>query len=448
MGVYFHTLWNKSDMQWPCSSGFHIPTTDEWETLNTMWQTLWAWDSSNPNNLSINLKMPFTWWCDENFWNLYNEWNRISFWSAEHWASGKGKLLFTASTTNISSWSDYTINRWACIRPFKDTSVVPDSSWTKTYSWTWDAWIYHNSTLWLLSISSDGDTRITIADKNLWATVVYNNWDTLSQNNCWKFYQRWNNYGFAHSWAGTTSSTQVDASAYWPWNYYSSSTFITWQPRDTSDNYNLWWWVSGMPAQKELQNAYIWEYVPSFVYTYDFRNKSATDITNAWWTIYWDATQSSDGIYCPQYTDLTMLYPIDASTASKITMEWEIKFRQLPHICAAIMWLQVENIKYSDNNVVFYVASSTNYGWIRVRLSENGVTTDWTNIWWIGTDTYTIKLEIDLANKIVTWSIAGYSNSTLSLSDAQVSLIRSTKYIKYYVTEWTFYLQSIKTTII
>lgn len=105
------------------------------------------------------------------------------------------------------------------------------------------AWIYHNSTLWLITIADGSWNDITIADKNLWATTVYNVWDALSQNNCWNYYQRWNNYWFPFTWAVTTSSSQVDASNYWPWNYYSSSTFITGsQNWSSNNNKNLWWW--------------------------------------------------------------------------------------------------------------------------------------------------------------------------------------------------------------
>ena len=103
------------------------------------------------------------------------------------------------------------------------------------------SWIYHNATLWLISLSSDGSNWITIMDKNLWATTVWNSWDTLSEANCGKYYQWWNNYGFPFTWGVTTSSTQVNASNYWPWNYYSSSTFITYKwSWDTTDNWNLW----------------------------------------------------------------------------------------------------------------------------------------------------------------------------------------------------------------
>ena len=105
-------------------------------------------------------------------------------------------------------------------------------------------WIYHNSDLWLISLSSDWSNWITISDKNLWATQVWNSWDTLSEANAGKYYQWGNNYGFPFTWSVTTSSTQVDASNYWPWNYYSSSTFITKNPRDSSWNNNLRWWAT------------------------------------------------------------------------------------------------------------------------------------------------------------------------------------------------------------
>lgn len=104
------------------------------------------------------------------------------------------------------------------------------------------AWIYHNSDLWLISLSSDWSNWLTISDKNLGATQVYNDGDTLSESNCWKYFQRWNNYGFPFTWAVTTSSTQVNAQNYWPWNYYSSSTFITWNNDWSSvQNDNLRW---------------------------------------------------------------------------------------------------------------------------------------------------------------------------------------------------------------
>lgn len=109
-------------------------------------------------------------------------------------------------------------------------------------------WIYHNSDLWLISLSSDGSNWTTIADKNLGATST----DITSTDSYGNYYQFWNNYGWSYAdavWLTiTTSGTQVNASSYWPWNYYSSSTFITasdiYWTWDSSNNANLWWWVT------------------------------------------------------------------------------------------------------------------------------------------------------------------------------------------------------------
>lgn len=109
-------------------------------------------------------------------------------------------------------------------------------------------WIYHSAELWLISLSSDWSNRITIADKNLWATTVYNDWDTLSQANCGRYYQWGNKYWFPRTWTVTKSSTRVNASSYWPWNYYISIIFITRSstPYNWSSvrNDNLWGWVT------------------------------------------------------------------------------------------------------------------------------------------------------------------------------------------------------------
>lgn len=120
---------------------------------------------------------------------------------------------------------------------WQDVPVVPVTT----------PWIYHSASLWLISLSSDWSTWLTIADKNLWATQVFNKWDAYTAANCGYYYQWWNNYWFPRSWTVTTLRWQVNAGSYWPWNYYSSSTFRTWQSSywqywwDSSWNANLWW---------------------------------------------------------------------------------------------------------------------------------------------------------------------------------------------------------------
>ena len=264
MNVYIHKPVNYSDMQWPCASWFHVPTKDEWLSIYNIWTSLW-WGSSDGTNFWISLKLPFSGARNWETWNIENQWEycrqRCSTHSTNY--ADRGFWFWFWASLIFSIVEGYTSNWWS-IRPFKDTPVEPTLSWTKLY-WTniesW--WIFWNSSDWIISLSSDGTTWITISDKNLWATTVWNSWDTLSETNCGKYYQRWNNYWFAWTWATTKSSTKVNTIGYWPWNYYSSSTFITgvsssydWS---SIQNDNLRWWVSWPFKINELKNAYIGE---------------------------------------------------------------------------------------------------------------------------------------------------------------------------------------------
>lgn len=232
-----------SAMRWPCPDGFHVPKAVERIRVFNSWITLWAWTSTWWNNASTYLKLPFAGYRlpTSSTYNQGTNWYyQTCGFEASRW------LFMSISESLVPDAPNYMTTTYAhSLRPFKDIPSIPDSSWTVLYQWTWTAWIYHNSQLWLISISSDWTTRYTIADKNLWATAVYNFWDTLSQSNCGNYYQWWNNYWFPRTWSVTTSSTRVDASWYWP-SSYNSSTFITaqWFNRDTSNNANLWWWVT------------------------------------------------------------------------------------------------------------------------------------------------------------------------------------------------------------
>ena len=202
--------------------------------------------SKSTDNAAYYLKLPKIWFRNRTTSELTNEWtNYTYYWCSDQSGSGYAYRLYMGWVWINNMWNK---SFWLWIRTFKDTPVVPTSSWTTIFDWSsiaiW-AWIFHNSTLWLISLSSDWTNWITIADKNLWATTVWNRWDTLTDANCWYFYQWGNNYWFPHSWSVTTSSTTVDASWYWPWNYYSSSTFIVNDSKwDKSNNANLWWAVT------------------------------------------------------------------------------------------------------------------------------------------------------------------------------------------------------------
>lgn len=271
MNVY---IWRRDDysaMRGPCPEGFHIPTQNEWTSLETMMDDILLTTS---NGRKENLFMPLAGRREALNSNISNQWTDGFYWSV----SPQSNSWYAYSLQLSSSWpsidSTYRFRSFAkSIRCFKDEPVVPnlDDWWDIVYqspeaTWAEPKWICHNASLWLLSISVDWQEHITLMDKNLWATTVYNSWSTLTQANMGNMYQWWNNYWFPSTWTVTTSSTQVDASNYWPWNYYSSSTFITvsssW-PYDWSSvtNDNLWWWVTWIQTiGHPIKNAYIGEW--------------------------------------------------------------------------------------------------------------------------------------------------------------------------------------------
>ncbi len=233
------------DTQGPAPNGFHVPLNTEWQAIRDVWAALGGW-SSDWTNFWIALKLPFAGNRSYSSSGVENQGTIGSYWSSNPYDSNNSYYLYFRSSGINSRYDSYR-SYGRSVRCFKDTPTIPTNSWTKLYWTSIEAgWIFWNTTDWLISLSSDWTTWITIADKNVWATTVWNSWDTLSEANCGYYYQRWNNYGFSRYSVDpiATSSTQVDASTYWPWNYYSSSIFITSWLWDSSYNDNLRWWVS------------------------------------------------------------------------------------------------------------------------------------------------------------------------------------------------------------
>lgn len=232
--------------QWPAPDGFHVPLTTEWQDVYNIWTALGGW-SRDWTNFGIALKLPFAGGRYNSSADVYGQGAHGYYWSSSRFNEKRAYTLDFSSTALNPQNNDRRAYGFS-VRCFKNSPTVPTSSWTKLYWTSIEAgWIFWSSTDWLISLSNDWQTRITIQDKNLGATTVWNSGDTLSEANGGYYYQRWNNYGFPRTWTiANQSTTQVDASNYWPWNYYSSDTFIknSWR-WDSTDNWNLWWWEDG-----------------------------------------------------------------------------------------------------------------------------------------------------------------------------------------------------------
>ena len=212
---------------------------------------------------------------------VYAKWNLVSYtityylnwwtWLVNTWIYTKETETFTLNNPKKLNydfiwWSGTNLSlcsvevQTACN---KNVSIQQWSTWDRVYEaiydcaywskpdWTcnivkWEDWLidYDNWGYDDLEVdfSVTDPLKIVIMDRNLWATIS----DSYGVNSYGLYYQWWNNYWFKNVWIIENASTeQVDAMAYWPWNYYVSDTFILqnnlgW---DNPSNYNLWWWT-------------------------------------------------------------------------------------------------------------------------------------------------------------------------------------------------------------
>ena len=197
---------------------------------------------------------------------------------------------------------------------------------------------------------------------------------------------------------------------------------------------------------------YLWDVLiaggePPFIYSYDFRNKSASDLSNDWWTTRWTLSTWSSWVSSPIGADVNLLHSVDLSVAKKITITSSIINNNSQGGKAFIFWLWIDNSStWYTNAVNFYVVDSS-YGWTKVQILQSWTTTNWTNIWYIWTSSYTPIIIIDLENKLITWKINWYSDSTLSLTDSQATAIKSYWCLNLYTTQNNFYIQDVSITV-
>lgn len=237
----FWILWNYAN-KWPCDSGFHIPTSSEISNLFTRLTHLWI--VNNVSTYTDYLLIPPAYYLNRSTGTLNTQYWIIRLWSCDMTNYTSATAFYINENNVIYYGNDKPANGFP-IRAFKDTPVTPDSSWTVMYQWTGDDGIFRDSTKWLISIV-DGDIILTIQDHNVWATTVWQPWDTVDDNNAGLFYQFWNNYWFPYSWATEFYTTTQNVSWYWPQNPYLDSHFVkissNYRFLNTSGVTNIWWW--------------------------------------------------------------------------------------------------------------------------------------------------------------------------------------------------------------
>lgn len=198
--IWWDTLYHRLIVAW--GWGWGNAAWDEFSYGYGWWESGWpsrSWDYGWKQTVA---------WGNASFWQWAS--NNGSVWNNYWWAWGWGWWYGWWSATGTSdSWNNnYTAWGWSWfVWEGQDTvpseylvsedyildeteniawnQLVPSKTWTWTTNWSeWDwfvvisfsygsksekitqAGIYHNEELWLISMSADGENRITISDKN------------------------------------------------------------------------------------------------------------------------------------------------------------------------------------------------------------------------------------------------------------------------------------------
>ena len=176
---------------------------------------------------------------------------------------------------------------------------------------------------------------------------------------------------------------------------------------------------------------YIRTWEPYWSYSYTFKWKTAAEIWNTWTLLTWTLQTNSNWVCGSSSTDCRIKVDIPSlANARKILVT---------HTVVVNANASVYNWAYSGVGVwtwwwswhTIYKVFGSGY---------NGMSTEAVGINWnvVGNATagvtYTPTLTIDLENKTVIGTMSWFNNSTISLTDANVTTIRNYTYLVAYVS--------------
>ena len=172
---------------------------------------------------------------------------------------------------------------------------------------------------------------------------------------------------------------------------------------------------------------------PVWKFSYDFRNKSVSQIQSDWWvTRDWSYSTGSSWIYTSR--DVVIWFPVDCSNATKITITWTANSAR-----ASYWWFNIwltTTVTTQTSDAGFGLYGTANNPSSAVTVYSNWSRSNWNDIWVIRPWTYTATVVIDLLNKTISWSVPNIWTSTLSLNNTQVSAIKSMKWLMIYLSTW------------
>jgi hypothetical protein len=170
-----------------------------------------------------------------------------------------------------------------------------------------------------------------------------------------------------------------------------------------------------------------------YKYEYDFRGKTASQIQSDWWTLLtWSLNVNSNWITWSSSQDCRLAKTIPSlSNAKKIIISGTIVWQNLSKTWALIwVWKWTWWWTWHTSYQVYW----SSYNGMKANLYYNNTDISWNSVGNATAQTYKPTLTINIENKTILWSVSWFSNSTLSLTDAQVADIRAYEYILCYVS--------------
>ncbi len=93
--LWWNTDNNNNARQWPCASGYHVPSYSEWSSVITSWW--WWWNGTNMMN---TLKLPMAWGRNWTNGTMYNQWTYGIYWTSTPTSNNAYYVNFRSDNSN------------------------------------------------------------------------------------------------------------------------------------------------------------------------------------------------------------------------------------------------------------------------------------------------------------------------------------------------------------
>lgn len=198
----------------------------------------------------------------------------------------------------------------------------------------------------------------------------------------------------------------------------------------------------------KIQRIYVWtnQVRPTWSYSYTFKWKTATQIWNEFDVLRGGIYTNSNWLTWVTNTECRIKKDIPSlANATKIIISGTIVWQNLSTTAAEI-WIW--KWTWWGTGETSYQVFWSSYNGMKTYLMYNNTNNYWNSVGNATAQTYKPTLTIDLTNKTIVWSVSWFSNSTLSLTDAQVADIRTYEYILCYVSKNASTISDVSITIV